>query len=181
MDPVLIVGVGAAALVTSVLGGIAGIGTAIAMIPVLAFAFGVREAIPIITVAMLFNNTSRWWANRRDTDYRAAAWFSLGAVPMAVLGATVFANAPAELLARALGVFLLALVAYRHVPLGRGWRMSKVQGFVGVGGVQGFLSALFGGAGPFGSHFFMSYGLLRNSFICTFDLGTLMMQVAKAG
>ncbi|MEX2431571.1 MAG: hypothetical protein WD645_06605, partial [Dehalococcoidia bacterium] len=37
------------------------------------------------------------------------------------------------------------------------------------------------GAGPFGSHFFMSYGLLRNAFIGTFALGTLMMQVAKAG
>lgn len=179
MDPLLLAFlIGLAALAASIMGGIAGIGTAIAMIPVLTFAFGIREAIPIITVAMLLNNGSRWWANRAYIDYRVVGFFVLGAVPMSVVGGAVFANAPADLLARGLGVFLLALVVYRHLPIGGGLQMNA-RGFVLVGFVQGFLSSIFGGAGPFGAHFFMAYGLYRNAFIGTVAVATTAINVTK--
>ena len=179
MDPLLLAFlIGLAALAASIMGGIAGIGTAIAMIPVLTFAFGIREAIPIITVAMLLNNGSRWWANRAYIDYRVVGFFVLGAVPMSVVGGAVFANAPADLLARGLGIFLLALVVYRHLPIGGGLQMTA-RGFVLVGLVQGFLSSIFGGAGPFGAHFFMAYGLYRNAFIGTVAVATTAINVTK--
>jgi len=179
VDPLLLAFlIGLAALAASIMGGIAGIGTAIAMIPVLTFAFGIREAIPIITVAMLLNNGSRWWANRAYIDYRVVGFFVLGAVPMSVVGGAVFANAPADLLARGLGIFLLALVVYRHLPIGGGLQMTA-RGFVLVGLVQGFLSSIFGGAGPFGAHFFMAYGLYRNGFIGTVAVATTAINVTK--
>ena len=52
-------------------------------------------------------------------------------------------------------------------------------GFVGL--VQGFLSSIFGGAGPFGAHFFLAYGLYRRSFIGTVALATSSINIAKAG
>jgi uncharacterized membrane protein YfcA len=179
VDPLLLaVVIGLAALAASIMGGIAGIGTAIAMIPVLTFAFGIREAIPIITVAMLLNNGSRWWANRAYIDYRVVGFFVLGAVPTSVLGGAVFANAPADLLARGLGIFLLALVVYHHLPIGGELQMTA-RGFVLVGLVQGFLSSIFGGAGPFGAHFFMAYGLYRNAFIGTVAVATTAINITK--
>ncbi len=180
MDPLVAVGIGLAALAASIMGGIAGIGTAIVMIPVLTFALGVKVAIPVITVAMMFNNTSRWWVNRRYVDYSVALWFWAGAIPFTVLGSVVFANAPAGLLARGLGVFLLALVAYRHIPKSQDLHMG-LRGFSAVGGVQGFLSGIFGGAGPFGAHFFLAYGLKRNAFVGTAAIATMAINIAKSG
>ena len=56
--------VGAAALFAATLCGITGMGTGIIALPILAFAFGVREAVPIVTLAMMFNTVSRAVANR---------------------------------------------------------------------------------------------------------------------
>ncbi len=167
------------AFAAAVMGGVAGIGTAIVMIPVLTFAVGVREAIPIVTVAMMFNNVSRWVANRHYVDYKVVLWFSLGAVPMAVVGGVAFANAPADLLARGLGIFLLVLIAYRRLPFGKSGSMP-LRGFTAVGSVQGFLSGIFGGAGPFGAHFFLTYGLYRNAFIGTAAVATTSINVTKS-
>lgn len=104
--------VAATSLLAAVVGGVTGMSTGIIAIPVLAFAFGVRLAVPIITVAMLFNTLSRCVANRDYVDWRAARWYSLGAVPAAAFGAAVFAYIPADLLARGLGAFLLIRVAH---------------------------------------------------------------------
>lgn len=171
--------VGATALFAATLGGITGMSTGIIALPILAFAFGVREAVPIVTVAILFTTASRAVANRTFINRRVVLWYSLGAVPSATVGGIVFAHAPAGLLARALGFFLLALVAWRHLPLGREQRIP-LRGFAVLGLGQGFLSALFGGAGPFGAHFFLAYGLLRNAFVGTVAVGTFFVNVIKA-
>jgi uncharacterized membrane protein YfcA len=170
----LLVFIAIAAFVTAVMGGIAGIGTAIAMIPIMTFAVGVREAIPIVTIAVTLNNFGRVIATRPHINWHVVLWFSIGAVPSAVLGGAVFASAPADLLARSLGIFLIALVAYRHLPIGKGFVIRNVRHFGIVGLIQGFLSSIFGGAGPFGAHFFLSYGLYRNAFVSSINF-------AKAG
>lgn len=90
--------VGATALFAATLGGITGMSTGIIAPPILAFAFVVREAVPIVTVAMLFNTASRAVGNRAFIDRRVVLWYSLGAVPSAAVGGIVFANAPADLL-----------------------------------------------------------------------------------
>jgi uncharacterized membrane protein YfcA len=177
----LLVFIAIAAFVTAVIGGIAGIGTAIAMIPIMTFAVGVREAIPIVTIAVTLNNFGRVIATRHYINWHVVLWFSIGAVPTAVLGGAVFANAPADLLARGLGIFLIALVAYRHLPIGKGLIIRNARQFGFVGLIQGFLSSLFGGAGPFGAHFFLSYGLYRNAFVGTAAAATSSINFAKAG
>jgi len=121
----------------------------------------------------------RVWANREYIDYRVVFWFSIGAVPTSVLGGLVFANAPADLLATGLGIFLLALVTYRHLPVGKSRPMTRIKLFVIVGLIQGFLSSVFGGAGPFGAHFFLSYRLYRNAFVGTVALATTSINIGK--
>ncbi len=170
--------VAATSLAAAVIGGVTGMSTGIIAIPVLTFAFGVRAAVPIITVAMMFNTLSRSAANWGDVDWRVARWYSLGAVPAAAIGGVVFANAPAEILARGLGVFLIALVVYRRLPIAA--REMRLRGFLLVGLGQGFFSAIFGGAGPFGAHFFMAYGLRKNAFVGTIAVGTFLVSIAKA-
>ena len=177
MDPLVVAGVGAAALAASIMGGMAGLGTAIVMIPVLTLAVGIHEAVPIIAVAVTMQTFSRIWVNRASIDYRVARWFVAGALPASVLGAVLFANAPAGILARGLGIFLLLVVVYRHSPASQ-MRIGP-RGFLGVGAGQGFLSALFGGAGPFGAPFFLAYGLVRNAFIGTVALAMVAINFVK--
>jgi uncharacterized membrane protein YfcA len=179
LSPWVLVFIGVAGFVTAVIGGVAGIGTAIAMIPVMTFAVGVREAIPIVAIAVTLNSVGRIVANRHFIDYRVVLWFSIGAVPTSFVGGALFASAPAELLARGLAIFLIALVAYRHMPIGKSLQMRQVKKFGFVGLVQGFLSSIFGGAGPFGAHFFLSYGLYRQSFVGTVALATSSINLAK--
>ena len=174
----LIAAVVATSFVAAIIGGVTGMSTGIIVIPILIFAFGIRLAVPIVTVAMLLNTLSRSIANWDYVDWRVARWYSLGAVPAAALGGVTFAYVPTDLLARGLGLFLLALVVYRHLPIAAG-RAMPLRGFLPVGIGQGYFSALFGGAGPFGAHFFMAYGLTKNAFVGTVAVGTFLVSIAK--
>ena len=180
MDPLAALFLAITAFIAALIGGIAGLGSAIILIPVLAFTVGIREAIPITAIAVGIQTWSRVWVNRSLIDKQVAGWFLLGAVPASVIGAMLFANLPAEYLQKGLAVFLLAIVVYRHTSLGA--RISiKPRWFTAVGMGQGFLSAIFGGAGPFGASFFLSYGLRRGAFVGTMASGMTGVNLVKIG
>jgi len=84
----------ATALLASTLAAVAGFGGAAVLLPVLVALFGVRDAIPILTVAQLIGNGTRVWLNRGELDRAVLGWFSLGAVPAALVGGLLFAAAP---------------------------------------------------------------------------------------
>ena len=181
IDPIVLVGLGVIAFFSAVIGGLAGLGSAIIMIPALTFAVGIREAVPITTIAVMMQTWSRIWVNRALIDRSVVKWFFIGALPTSVVGAAAFASLPADLLQKGFAIFLLLIVAFRHTPLAsRGMRMSA-RSFVGVGAGQGFLSSLFGGAGPFGASFFLAYGLRRGAFVGTMASGMSIINVVKIG
>ena len=169
-----------AAFVASTVAAIAGFGGAAILLPILVWGFGVREAIPMLTVAQLVGNGSRVWFNRDKVVMPVVGWFALGAVPMATVGGLLFAAAPAPFLRRLLGVFLILTVVYRHTPLGRKAQMTS-RGFLGVGLVFGFLSALLGSVGPLQAPFFLAYGLVKSAYIGTEALATVIMHIVKLG
>ncbi len=166
------------AFVAATLAAVAGFGGAAVLLPVLVAAFGVRDAIPILTVAQLIGNASRVWFNRHELDLRVVGWFAIGAVPLAFVGGLLFAAAPLSPLTRLLGVFLLLTVAWRHLRPGPP-RRPPLRGFVLVGAVFSFLSALLGSVGPLMAPFFLAYGLVKGSYIGTEALATVVMHVTK--
>ena len=180
MDPLLGAGIGIAAFMAAVIGGVVGIGTAIIMLPILAAVFGVREAVPVISVAMAMANLARALANWSEIRWRVVAWWTLGALPLAVLGTLALASAPAGALTRLLGVFFLLLLAYRYLPAGKNWRM-RLRGFFFVGALQAGVAGLFGAAGPLGVPFFLSYGLTRGAFVGTVGAGNVIMSGTRLG
>jgi len=167
-----------AAFGASTLAAIAGFGGAVVMLPVLVWAFGVRDAIPILTVAQLIGNLSRVWLNRTELSWPVVNWFALGAVPSAVFGGVVFATAPAAALVRGLGVFLLAMAAYRHTSWGKRARLT-LHGFLPLGAASGAFSALLGSVGPFMAPFFLAYGLVKGAYIGTEAMSTVVMHIVK--
>jgi uncharacterized membrane protein YfcA len=169
---------GVVAFVAATLAAVTGFGGAAVLLPVLVLRFGVREAVPILTVAQLIGNASRVWFNRHELDLPVVAWFTLGAVPAAVVGGLLFATAPLSALTRLLGLFLLALVVYRRLGTGKLPRLSA-RGFAPLGAVSSFLSALLGSVGPLMAPFFLAYGLVRGAYIGTEALATVVMHVTK--
>lgn len=166
------------ALVASTLAAIAGFGGAAVLLPVLVAFFGLRDAIPILTVAQLIGNGSRVWFNRHELDGRLVGWFALGAVPLAFLGGLLFARAPLPALTRLLGLFLILLVAWRHVRAGPPPR-PPLRSFALLGAGSSFLSALLGSVGPLMAPFFLAYGLVKGAYIGTEALATVIMHVVK--
>jgi uncharacterized protein len=170
--------IAAVAFIAATLAAVTGFGGAAVLLPVLVLAFGTRQAIPILTVAQLIGNGSRVWFNRRELDWQVVGWFTLGAVPMALLGGFLFAKAPLAALTRILGVFLIAVVVWRHIRPGNP-RKFPVQSFAAIGAGASFLSALLGSVGPIMAPFFLAYGLVKNAYIGTEALSTVVMHVTK--
>jgi len=170
--------VGVVAFVAATLAAVAGFGGAAVLLPVLVAAFGLREAVPILTVAQLVGNGSRVWFNRDRLDLAVVRWYALGAVPCALVGGALFARAPLAVLTRALGAFLLLLVAWRHVRRGAPWR-PPLRSFALVGAGASVLSALLGSVGPLMAPFFLAYGLVKGAYIGTEALATVVTHVVK--
>lgn len=169
---------GAAALIASTVGGVAGFGTGVIMVPVIAWTLGIKAAVPILTVAMLLGNGARVWFSRRDIQGRVVAAFLGGSVPMTIVGATLFSRAPGVTISRILGIFLLLAVPFRRWIAARGVSV-RLGHFPLVGGAFGFLSALVGATGPIISPFFLGYGLRRGAYIATDALCTVGAYAAR--
>jgi len=166
------------AFAASTLAAVAGFGGAAILLPILVPIFGVREAIPILTVAQLVGNLSRVWFNRRDLEWRVVARFAAGGVPAALAGGFLFASAPLKFLTRLLGIFLIAVVIYRHSGISSARRLP-LRAFPLIGAVFSFLSALLGSVGPIMIPFFLAYGLVKSALIGTEALATVVMHVTK--
>ncbi|MGH7830024.1 MAG: sulfite exporter TauE/SafE family protein [Candidatus Binatia bacterium] len=162
---------GGGAFLASTLAAVAGFGGAAVLLPILVLVFGVRDAIPILTVAQLIGNLSRVCLNRRELDLPVVGWFALGGVPSALIGGFLFASAPLPVLTRLLGIFLIAVVVYRHISKGSTLRLP-LRSFAVVGAVFSFLSALLGSVGPIMIPFFLAYGLVKGALIGTEALAT---------
>jgi uncharacterized membrane protein YfcA len=178
IDPGSLVLLVVAAIVASALAAVAGFGGAAVLLPVLVAIFGLRAAIPILTVAQLIGNGSRVWFNRAEVDGRLVGWFALGAVPLALAGGFLFAAAPLSALTRLLGLFLLGVVAWRHLRPAPPRRVPR-RAFVPIGAVSSFLSALLGSVGPLMAPFFLAAGLVKGAYIGTEAASTVVMHVTK--
>jgi uncharacterized membrane protein YfcA len=170
--------VGGTALGSSLLGSVAGTGGTLVLLPVLVPYFGIQDAIAIVTLANAGANLSRAVMYWPEVHRRVTAWFTLGSLPLTVLGTWLFTVTAPELLTRLLGVFLLGMVVWRHVytiaPQKRGaiWFLPLGVGF-------GFLNGLVPSIGPLMAPFFLAYGLVKGSYIGTDACITVIMQVTK--
>jgi len=167
----------AAAFLLALLSAVAGFGGGVLLLPVFTALFGLRVAVPMLTLAQISSNGGRLWLNRREVRWALVGWFAAGAVPLAVAGALLLAQAPLSPLKRLLGVFLIGVVVWRRVRPHPGRPGDRT--FVGVGAASGFGSALLGSVGPLTAPFFLAYGLARAAYIGTEAAAALTMHLTK--
>ena len=179
MEEVLkIVAVVLATTVGFTIAGVAGFGGGVVALPVLVWVFGVREAVPILTLSQILSTTSRVWLHRDGIDWKVVRNFSLGGLPLSLIGAFFFVSIDTSVLVRILGVMMLFFVVYTQMPIGRNFNM-KLWGFVPLGAGTGFGSAFLGVPGPFAAVFYLAYGLAASSYIGTSALGMGIIQIPK--
>ena len=143
--------------------GAAGFGGGVIAIPVLVWVFGVREAIPIFSVSQMLSVATRVYLHRSGIDWSVVRNFTLGGMPLCVLGSLVFVSINTEVLTRILGGMMLLILVYTRLPIGRNFNMSGFMGF----------------PGPFAVVFYLAYGLAASSFIGTLSLGMALIQLPK--
>ena len=170
---------GAAAIVGSTIGGVAGFGTGVIMIPAIAWSVGVKATVPVLTVCMLVGNSARVLFSRREIEWRVVAAFLVGAVPMTIAGATIYSRIDSEWISRMLGLFMVLAVPLRRW-LARSGIVVRLRHMPLVGAGFGFLSALVGGVGPIMTPFFLSYGLRKGRYLATDALCTVGAYITRA-
>jgi uncharacterized membrane protein YfcA len=161
------------------LGGIVGTGSSIIMVPVLTNAFGPKQAVPIMAVAAVMANISRilaWW---REVDWRACAAFSLPGVPAAALGARTLLELPARAVDITIGLFLIAMIPFRHWMAHHHYRVNKSH-IAAAGALIGFLTGIVVSTGPVSVPVFLSYGLVKGAFLATEAASSLGLYFSKS-
>src|SRR3989338_2342207 len=156
--------------------GIAGFGGSLIILPVFSYLIGAKKAIPILTIAWMMGNLSRAAFGYKEIQWRPVVYFCVGALPAAVLGARMFVELPAGVVLKAIGIFLLVVVIYRHISikfiLPEAW-------FIPWGALVGFLSSVLGSAGPIGAVAFLSLNLAPTAYVASEAVTAVLMHFTK--
>jgi len=167
-----------AAFGASILGGLAGYGTGLVLPVFLAPLVGVVNVVPVMAVAMLFNNGSRVVAFKREIRWPEVRRFLLLGLPACVLGAYGYTRLDERAVGLLLGTFLLASVVIR-----RSGRLSRLKlgprAQAGAGACFGFVNGVVTGAGVLLISLLMSSGVAGKALIATDAVISLVMGVAK--
>jgi uncharacterized protein len=117
--------IAAVAVLTSIIGGLAGYGTGALMPLVLVPIVGPEPVVPIIALSALFTNTSRAAAFRTAIDWRRAAIVLAAATPTCVLGAWGYTALSGRGVMIVIGTMMIASVPLRRLAKSRGFKLEE--------------------------------------------------------
>lgn len=167
-----------AAFAASILGGLTGFGTGLVLPVFLAGVVGVGNVIPVMAVAMAFNNASRVVAFRREIAWPHARRLLLLGLPACLLGAWGYTLLAADAVALLLGAFLLAAVPLRRL-LGRARLALSATGETAAGAVFGLVNGGVTGAGVILIAILMAAGVQGAALVATDAVVSVIMGLAK--
>jgi len=170
--------IGAVAFGASILGGLAGYGTGLVLPIFLAPAVGVANVVPVMAVAMIFNNGSRVAAFWRDIHWPHARRILAFGLPACVAGAYGYTLLAAQWVALLLGVFFIASVPLRRWLARAGWRL-EARGVALAGAGFGFVNGGVPGAGLLLISTLMAAGMAGPALIATDAIVSVAMGLAK--
>lgn len=166
-------------LFAGTLAGLVGFGGTTILLPILTLQFGPKAAVPIMAIASVLGNFARvlaWW---RVVRWRAAAAYSVTAIPAAWFGARTMLSLDPVILEFTLGVFFLVMIPLRRWFATLGMRVTLL-GLGCAGAVIGFLTGIVSNTGPINTPFFLAHGLTKGAFIGTEATASLTMFMSKA-
>lgn len=166
------------AFLASVLGGLSGFGTGLVLPAFLAPLVGVAHVVPVMAVAMLFNNGSRVVAFRRNIQWPYVRRMLIFGLPGCVAGAYGYTLLSARWIGILLGAFLLISVPLRRFLRKAEFHFSARAGFFAGAGF-GFINGGVSGAGILLISILMSMGFSGAELIATDAVISLIMGATK--
>ncbi len=181
-DPLLWLGLGALALVTSTLSAVVGLAGGILLLAAMLIFLEPLVAIPVHGVVQLASNLSRAYLQRRHVRWDAAARFALLLVPAGLLGLLLVQRIPAEIGRLGIGIFAL-VTTWAPAIFRWGTRRAAVSAhrFLWAGALVGFSNMLFGATGPLLAPFVLSLGVAREATIGTLAACQTLGHTVKVG
>lgn len=170
--------IGVVAFGASILGGLAGYGTGLILPIFLAPAVGVANVVPVMAVAMVFNNGSRVAVFWREIHWPHARRILLFGLPACVAGAWAYTLLEARWVALLLGSFFILSVPLRRLLVRAGWTL-EARGVAVAGVGFGFVNGGVPGAGLLLISTLMAAGLAGPVLIATDAIVSAIMGVAK--
>jgi uncharacterized membrane protein YfcA len=162
----------------SILGGLSGYGTGLVLPVLLVPLVGVTNVIPVMAVAMLFNNGSRVVAFWRETEWIHVRRLLVLGLPMCAAGAYSYTLLSAGWVALLLGTFLLASVTLRRLLQHTQLRFSSGTE-LGAGAFFGFINGGMTGTGVILISILMSVGVRGGALVATDAVISVVMGLVK--
>lgn len=165
-------------LLTSILSASTGVGGSFILIPLAAMQFGVKESVGILSVYFLFQNINKITVFRKFINWKVSTKVILWSLPGVVIGSLALNIIPVDVFKKVIGIailFYLANDVFKILP-------SKHQPDAYVPGLSllyGFLSGLIGSGNIIKGPLFSSLGLLKETYIGTYALTALFVNVPK--
>ena len=137
-------------LVGSAVGTVTGFGTSTIMVPVMVSFYPLPQTLLLVGIIHWFGDIWKMLLFRRGARWRLILLFGVPGIAMSVVGGLLVFQAREEILARVLGAFLLAYVAFILVK-GR-FRLPETTATALLGGaLYGLTAGIFGVGGVCGA------------------------------
>jgi uncharacterized membrane protein YfcA len=182
-DAQTLVAIGAIALLAGFIQGITGMAGGLLLAAFLSHVIGIKLAVPAITVALLFSNTSRAILYREHVEWPIVARVLLFGLPMVVLGVNIFVLIDPTTIAILFTSFLILSIPIKHWTRHHKIRTGPILLSI-AGMIWGLLAGNVLGPGFFLAPFLLGAGLGRHAFIGTFAfifLGTNIVRSLAFG
>jgi uncharacterized protein len=166
------------AFAASILGGLSGFGTGLALPVFLIPVVGVKNVIPVMAVAMLFNNGSRVVAFWHEIQWTHVRLMLVLGLPACILGAYCYTLLSARWVSAMLGAFLLLSIPLRRVLNRAKFRFcAKTEMAAGAG--FGFINGGLTGTGVVLISILMAGGVQGAALVATDAVISVVLGISK--
>lgn len=170
-----------AALLVSIASSAFGVSGAI-LIPLAALYFGPKEGVAIATLYFLFQNVSKLAFFKKHIEWKVATHMLAWAMPGVLAGAALLVYLSAEMFEKILGLGMILFIIGDAVKLKFFGSSSASPRMMPVWGtLYGFFSGALGSGNVVKGPFFLSIGLLKESYVGTYAATSLFMNIPKIG
>jgi len=167
-----------AALVSEIVGTIAGFGSSTVFLPLALLFFDFKTALVLVALLHIFGNLGRISFFKSGLDKYMILTFGVPSVVATLIGALLVSYIPQDTLKGFLGVFLAlyALVSFWKKDLKvKPTATSSILG----GGLSGFLAGLIGTGGALRGAFLTAFSLPKEKYIATAATIALAVDFAR--
>lgn len=165
-------------VLAEMVGTIAGFGSSTVLLPIALFFLDFSSALVLVAIVHIMGNLAKIGWFRKEIDNHLFFSFGIPSVLASILGASLVAYLPTELLKGLLGVFLViyVLVSWK----GKGMKVEGNGEVLAVGGgLSGFLAGLIGTGGALRGAFLSAYGLKKEKYIATMAMVAVLVDLVR--